>query len=85
MHPPRSMDTLYYARNAVEALHTQWVTIARGQGGGRRAVLCLSPEGRGAAECVVTVPNEFTKRIPPPGEDDFRSLEQISARAITPK
>jgi len=45
--------------------------------------LCLSPEGRGEWELVVSVPNEFTTRIPAPGEDDVKSLEQIAERAIT--
>lgn len=46
--------------------------------------MCLSPEGRGQVECVVTVPNEYTKRIPPPGIDEFRQLEQIAEHSITP-
>lgn len=45
--------------------------------------MCLSPEGRGQPECVVTVPNEFTTRIPPPGIDEFRQLEQICEHSIT--
>jgi hypothetical protein len=49
------------------------------------AVMCLSPEGRGQPECVVTVPNEFTTRIPPPGIDEFRQLEQICEHSITSK
>ena len=47
--------------------------------------MTLDPDGRGEHECVVTVPNEFTRRIPPLSDDDFHALEQISERNITPK
>ena len=47
--------------------------------------MCLKPSGRGEHECVVHVPNEFTRRLTPPGFEDFKELEQISEGAITPK
>lgn len=34
---------------------------------------------------MVHVPNEFTRRLTPPGFEDFKELEQISEGAITPK
>lgn len=46
--------------------------------------MCLKPSGRGEHECVVHVPNEFTRRLTPPGFEDFKELEQISEGAITP-
>jgi len=46
--------------------------------------LCLGPQGRDEPECVVTVPNEFLQRIPPPGEEDLKALEQIAESSITP-
>ncbi len=49
------------------------------------ADLCLGPQGRDEPECVVTVPNEFLQRIPPPGEEDLKALEQIAESSITPK
>jgi hypothetical protein len=49
------------------------------------ADMCLKPSGRGEHECVVHVPNEFTRRLTPPGFEDFKELEQISEGAITPK
>ena len=51
----------------------------------RAADLCLGPQGRDEPECVVTVPNEFLQRIPPPGEEDLKALEQIAESSITPK
>jgi len=49
------------------------------------ADMCLSPEGRGEHECVVSVPNEYLRRITPPSDDEFKQLEQIMERSITPK
>lgn len=46
--------------------------------------MCLKPSGRGEHECVVHVPNEFMRRLTPPGDDDFKELEQISEASITP-
>ncbi len=31
------------------------------------------------------MPNEFLQRIPPPGEEDLKALEQIAESSITPK
>ena len=49
------------------------------------ADMCLSPGGRGEHECVVSVPNEYLRRITPPSDDDFKALEQIMERGVTPK
>lgn len=42
-----------------------------------------SPEGRGAIECVVSVPNEFLKQIPQT-KDYLQQLRQI-APSVTSK
>lgn len=49
------------------------------------ADMCLSPGGRGEAEVVVSVPNEFLVRIPAPDREDAHFLEQIAEKAVTTK
>lgn len=41
-------------------------------------VVGLSPEGRGVQEAVVSIPNEFLARIPPPSPADMRALSELS-------
>jgi hypothetical protein len=44
---------------------------------GEEAV-ALSPEGRGAPEAHVKVPNELLARLPAPGDDDARTLREVA-------
>ena len=43
------------------------------------AALCLSPEGRGARESHVKLPNELLAAFPPHAGDDARCLADIAA------
>lgn len=75
--------------NAAESTSRPSRDAAGGHALSRDAVhaadMCLKPGGRGEHECVVHVPQEFERRLTPPGQDDFRELEQISEAGITPK
>lgn len=60
-------------------LLTAWLTsFARPPACTRHAALCLSPEGRGARESHVKLPNELMAAFPAHTGDDARFLRDIA-------
>ncbi len=68
------------ARHALRALPGTSLVDALLEAGleGADSLLALSPEGRGAAEAVVSVPAEVAALVPPPAGDAAAALAELA-------